>query len=122
MTTRINTLRAALATVILAGGAVGAATATSSVSCDPMYPCFTDGGTPAAVFDPSLHAPYAADTESAPIQDRLTQRSPAAVYDLASRTDHAPCQSYPCYPESVMPTSPMAADAATDVHAADQQI
>ena len=35
----------------------------------------------------------------------------AAVYDLAVRTDNAPCESYPCYLENAGPATPIAAEA-----------
>jgi hypothetical protein len=81
VTQRFKTLRAVLATAVFATGAAGIATAGAS-GCDPMYPCYTDASTP------------------------------AAVYDLATRTDHAPCESYPCYPEQAKAATPIAAEAA----------
>ena len=91
MTHRFKALRAVFATAILAASAAGVATAAGSPSCDPMYPCAADAGTP------------------------------AAVYDLAIRTGGAPCESYPCYPENVQPaSSPMAADTDVTIRSADQ--
>ena len=76
-------LRAVLATVVLASSAAAIASDARSTACDPMYPCVADTGTP------------------------------AAVYDLAARTDEGPCQSYPCYPDHATPASPVTADATT---------
>jgi hypothetical protein len=47
--------------------------------------------------------------------------TPAAVYDPAVRIDPAPCQSYPCYPESVPFATPVAADASATLHPADRR-
>ena len=126
MTNRPTSLRAVLATAILATGAAGIATAGTLV-CDPMYPCVT-GETPSAVYDltarkPGQLAPTAAGLEAELIQNTLATRgpaSPAAVYDLAVRTDEAPCQSYPCYPEAAASATPIAGDPAATLRKTDQ--
>jgi hypothetical protein len=122
VTQRFKTLRAVLATAVFATGAAGIATAGAS-GCDPMYPCYTDASTPAAVYDLAARTGIDSDQTSAD-----TARTPAltgkglggrdggtagaAVYDLATRTDHAPCESYPCYPEQAKAATPIAAEAA----------
>jgi hypothetical protein len=113
VTTRIATLRTALTSAILATGMAGIATAGTLV-CDPMYPCVADG-TPAAVYDLSARtrdatAPTAEGLEAELSRNTLAARSPAspaAVYDPAVRTDQAPCQSYPCYPEAAASATPI---------------
>lgn len=128
MTNRPNILRTLLATAVLATSAV--ATASGSASCDPMYPCYTDAGTPAAVYDLAAQsadrqAPTAEGLEAELVQVRPASHgapSPAAVYDLAAQADQAPCQSYPCYPEhQAKSASPIAADAALTLRKVDER-
>lgn len=127
MTTRLSTLRAALTLAALATGTAGIAGAATAV-CDPMYPCVADG-TPAAVFDLSARiqdgtAPTAEGLEADVSRNALAARgrsSPPAVYDPAVRTDHAPCQSYPCYPENAPFATPVAADASATLHPVDRR-
>ena len=139
MNQRSSLLRAALTTALLATTATAGA---NSGACDPMYPCFADAGTPAAVYDLTARAATALDDQtveagSTPaltaeglggerFEDHRLYRDGgnvrAAVYDLAVRTDNAPCESYPCYPENARPAAPMAADADIARRNADQSI
>jgi hypothetical protein len=134
-----NLLRAALTTARLATSATAGA---HSSACDPMHPCYTDSGTPAAVhdltartgFDPAQIAADVARTPQLaakglggePFAEHPSYRDggnpPAAVYDLAIRTDHAPCESYLCYLENARPAAPIAADADITRRKADQSI
>ena len=85
-------LRAVLATAVLASNAAAVAADARAPACDPMYPCIADTGTP------------------------------AAIYDLAARTDQGPCQSYPCYPDHAVPASPFTANATPPARPAGQSI
>jgi hypothetical protein len=128
MTHRYNTLRAALVTTLLAASA-GAASAAGTASCDPLYPCYADEVTPATVYDLTVrkqdqNAPTAEGLESDLTLHLVVSRvttSPAAVYDLEARTEHSPCQSYPCYPEQTKLASPVAADADVTLRKADER-
>jgi hypothetical protein len=133
---RSNFLRAALTAALLATTATAGA---RSGACDPMYPCYTDAGTPAAVYDLTARAPtaladHASDAASTPalttkglggeqFEDhphyRIGGNAHAAVYDLAVRTDDAPCESYPCYPETHKAATPIAAEAGATQRAVD---
>ena len=144
MSSRSTTLRAALATAILASTAAGVATAAGSLACDPMYPCVADATTPPAVYDVSFRRAETADDlvlvdlDHATGAPRLAANglggkrfearsasgdgaSPAAVYDLEARTDHGPCASYPCYPEQAEAVRPIAADATVALRGVDQR-
>lgn len=131
MTHRLNILRAALATAVLATGVTATA---GSTSCDPMYPCYADGTTPATVYDLAARTQDRTAGRPAPTAEGLeadlflaqavarSPASPAAVYDPAVRIDHSPCQSYPCYPENAPSAdAPIAADATATARAADQR-
>ena len=124
MTHRPNILRTLLATAALATSAA----ATAMISCDPMYPCYADAGTPAAVYDLAARTvdPLAPTAEGLPAEStesRVSVRvtSPAAVYDLGAQVELAPCQSYPCYPEQAKPAGPIAADADATLRKADER-
>ena len=139
MNQRSNLLRAALTAALLA---TTATTGANTSACDPMYPCFADAGTPAAVYDLTARATPALDDQTVDtgstraltaaglggerFEDHPHYRdggnTRAAVYDLAIRTDNAPCESYPCYLENARPMAPIAADADITRRNADQSI
>ena len=128
MTQQSNLLRAALTAAVLATTATAGANPSAR---DPMYPCFADAGTPAAVYDLTARSGSDPDQTAADVgrPPALTAKGlggeqfedypyyrdggngRAAVYDLAVRTDNAPCESYPCYLENAGPATPIAADA-----------
>ena len=135
-----------LATALLGTG-VATAAGTNASSCDPMYPCYADLGTPAAVYDLTARTegascdsfPCYVDDAPQAITPPLTAKGlggehfedhpeyrdevhQAAVYDLAARTDDAPCESYPCYVDDSKAVSPIAADATIAVHETDRRI
>jgi hypothetical protein len=136
VTQQSNLLRAALTTALLATTLTAGANPSA---CDPMYPCFADAGTPAAVYDLAARAPTAladhvSDAASTPALSakglggepfvdhpyyRDGGTAHAAVYDLAIRTDNAPCESYPCYPENTKAATPIAAEAGVIQRAVD---
>lgn len=136
MNQRINLLRAALTAGLLATTATAGANAGA---CDPMYPCYTDAGTPAAVYDLSARTGIDPDQTFADpartpaltakglggerFEDHPLYRDGgnvrAAVYDLAVRTDNAPCDSYPCYPENAKAATPIAAETAVSQRTVD---
>ena len=107
MTQQSNLLRAALTAAVLATTATAGANPSAR---DPMYPCFADAGTPAAVYDLTAKGLGGEQFEDYPYY-RDGGNAHAAVYDLAVRTDNAPCESYPCYLENAGPATPIAADA-----------
>ena len=146
MNSRHNLRGLILATALLATGIVAAA-GTDSSSCDPMYPCFADQGTAAAVYDLAARAdgqscdsyPCYLDDAKLATTPPLTAKGlggehfedhpeyrdevqPAAVHDLAARTDTAPCDSYPCYVDDGKAVSPIAADVKAAAQVADQRI
>jgi hypothetical protein len=93
-----------------------------------MYPCVADG-TPAAVYDLSARiqdasAPTAEGLDADLGRNTLAAHgpaTPAAVYDPAVRTDQAPCQSYPCYPEAAASATPIAGTPAATLRETDRR-
>ena len=112
-----NALRPILASALLASGLSGAAVAAGQTSCDPMYPCYAAGGTPATVYDIAARIDGDRQPSAEGLDAELVQNggatggpaSPAAVYDTAARTDQSPCQSYPCYVDDAAPQRSIAA-------------